>query len=74
MKKLFILLAIFLVICASAFSGASAAEKKISARTLNFMEPDPPNSIRVMVDGFWYLVILDSNGNPVEIIKVPIRE
>ncbi len=74
MKKLLIVFAILFVVCAASFAGAAAAEKKTCSSSLSMYEPDPPNSIRVQIDGIWYFVVLDSNGNPVEIIRVPIRE
>lgn len=74
MKKSIIILAVLFVVVLSAFTGVTAAEKKMNTVSSSIIESDPPNSVRVLIDGVWYLVIYDCNGSPIEVVRIPIRE
>jgi len=76
MKKLLIVFAVLFVVCAAALTATSATETKQSMNLSAAIENDPPNSQRVYDNGVWYIVIYqyDSNGTPIEIVRIPVRD
>ncbi|MCE1166110.1 MAG: hypothetical protein LWX07_11995 [Bacteroidetes bacterium] len=74
MKKSIIIIAVLFVVLLSAFAGVSASEKKVSTVISTAIDQDPPNSVRINIDGVWYLVIYDSYGSPIEVVRIPVRE
>jgi|WetSurMetagenome_2_1015567.scaffolds.fasta_scaffold672437_2 hypothetical protein len=73
MKKLILVLAIFVIVVFSQFSYAKQCSNTLNFNESTVVEPDPQNSARVQINGIWYIVIYNSDGMPIEIIQAPIR-